>query len=203
MTLHARALLPLSMHHADDEWAAEVTLALRAGGSAAHRALGQLHEAHCAWAADVALRALPTRRDLALDAAQEAWIRVARCPAHCRSAGELQAWLRRVIVSAALDLLRRDVRQRTHVRRAAQARAIASQDSSNAHELHAADVEQLARLRQQLSQLAADERVLLDLRFRAGMTLGQIARILGIGSAAADSRLRRALERLRAHQETP
>jgi RNA polymerase sigma-70 factor (ECF subfamily) len=175
---------------------------LREGGSAAHGALERLHSAHHAWAAEVAIRALPSRRDLALDAAQEAWMRVALRPAHCRSAAELQAWLRRVIVNAAMDVLRRDIRQRSRVRRLAQDRAVLA-DSSQHHQGHAADAEQLAHLRQQLERLAADERALLDLRFRAGMTLAQMAGAVGIGPAAADSRLRRTLERLRAQQETP
>jgi RNA polymerase sigma factor (sigma-70 family) len=101
-----------------------------------------------------------------------------------------------------MDVLRRDIRQRSRVRRLAQDRAVLA-DSSQHHQGHAADAEQLAHLRQQLERLAADERALLDLRFRAGMTLAQMAGAVGIGPAAADSRLRRTLERLRAQQETP
>ncbi|MFO0961607.1 MAG: sigma-70 family RNA polymerase sigma factor [Phycisphaerales bacterium] len=189
---------------ADDAWSERTTLALRAGGASAHAALEALHAARRGFVAEIAVAALRTRADLAPDAAQEAWLRVVRRPAHCRSRAELDAWLRRVVVSAALDLLRRELRQRTRIERAAAAEiagnhaetSATARAASSAHTL-ADDAETLARLRAQLDGLASQERLLLDLRFRAGMSIAQAAAALGIGPAAAGSRLRRALAQLR------
>lgn len=188
----------------DDAWASQTTLALRADGTAASAALTRLHAARHTLVARIALAALPARRDLALDAAQETWLRIARRPAHCRSCVELDAWLRRIVLSAAIDLLRRELRQRARIARAAHqlnAARNASEAPAPAPPGGPDGQEALAHLRAQLEQLAADERLLLDLRFRAGMTLAQIADALGIGPAAAESRLRRTLTQLRTMED--
>ena len=64
------------------------------------------------------------------------------------------------------------------------------------------DFELLEQIRRDVAAIGGisdDERAVLELRARADATLAQLARWLGIGQAAVDSRLRRAVERARAH----
>ena len=60
-------------------------------------------------------------------------------------------------------------------------------------------LEQIRRDAAAIGGISDDERAVLELRARADATLAQLARWLGIGQAAVDSRLRRAVERARAH----
>lgn len=196
------------MHAPADDWASSITRALRGGGAPAHDALDQLYQAKHQVVAAHAMRVLGGRQQLALDAAQEAWIRIATRPAVCPHEGALDAWLRRVVVNAALDVLRREVRhQRRALRSAAgvpPGTASAAPPSPHAAGATAAATaaEDLLWLHAQISQLTTTERALLDLRYRAGMSLEQIGAALGLGRAATESKLRRTLERLRAHEES-
>jgi DNA-directed RNA polymerase specialized sigma24 family protein len=63
------------------------------------------------------LRILGRRHDLAADAAQDAWLRVARAPRRCATSASLDAWLRRIVRSAAIDLLRSELARRCRERR--------------------------------------------------------------------------------------
>lgn len=148
--------------------------------------LAELYSARFDWTAAIVIGA--TRRDeaFALDCVQDAWLRVARSPALCGSAPALDAWLRRVVLSAALDRLRSDA---ARVLREAKAAAL---DSS----LRSLDTARAA-LDSALDQCDQEERGLLLMRFRAGMTVKQIAAACGLGSAAIDSRLRRLLAWMR------
>jgi len=133
-----------------------------------------------------AARALGRRADLIPDAAQEAWLRVARSPVHCPDRASLDAWLGRVAASSAIDLLRSELARRLREGRVASSRAEAEQ--------FIADQLELDRL---CSRMRADTREVLELRARASATLQQLAAALGIGSAAVESRLRRAVAEAR------
>lgn len=182
------------MHAPADDWASFITRALRGGGAPAHDALDQLYQAKHQVVAAHAVRVLGGRQQLALDAAQEAWIRIATRPAVCPHEGALDAWLRRVVVNAALDVLRREVRHQRRVQRSVAGMTSAAAETA---------AEDLLWLHAQISQLTSTERALLDLRYRAGMNLEQIGAALGLGRAATESKLRRTLERLRANEESP
>ncbi len=150
----------------------------------------------CGFVEAEAVRRLGRRRDLAEDAAQEAWMRVARGPRACRDGASLDAWLRRVVRSAAIDLLRSELSRRAREQRVAAGRpeAVAFLE----------DLELLEEIRRDLALIGGisdDERAALELRARAGATLSQLGLLLGIGPAAVDSRLRRAAERARAHAQ--
>lgn len=140
-------------------------------------------------------RLLGRRHDLAADAAQEAWLRVARGPRRCASTRSLDAWLRRIVRSAAIDLLRSELARRCRERSAARMRAEVADDLR--------DFELLEQLRHDASRLPADDRSLLELVARTDATVASIAGWLGIGRAAADSRLRRAVARARALRTNP
>lgn len=130
-----------------------------------------------------------TRRDeeLTLDRAQEAMIKVASSMRAHGSARSLDAWLRRVVLSSAIDRLRRE-RSRSR-REAARVRS----DAAIAH-IDAIDLE---RLRAEVEALAVEERALLDLRFRRGVTLAVAGDAVGLAPKAADSRIRKTLSKLR------
>lgn len=172
-----------------DAQAMRLTGAMVAG----HRqALAELFGIRCVFVERESGRALGRRADLVPDAAQEAWLRVARRPVPCAHALALDAWLRRVAVSAAIDLLRSDLARRAREHRVAR--------TCNEAEAFAADVAQLDTAQAALaalSGLAAEDLSLLELRARTGASLAQLATALGLGTAAVDSRLRRAAERAR------
>lgn len=169
-----------------DHTAQRLTHAMVAG----HRhALAELFALRCAFVEREAGRALGHRADLVPDAAQDAWLRVACKPTPCEGAAPLDAWLRRVAVSAAIDMLRADLARRAREHRVARTRSEAS--------AFAADAAQLDAARAVLQSLPAEDRAVLELRARTGATLAQLAKSIGLGPAALDSRLRRAAERAR------
>lgn len=136
----------------------------------------------------LALAGAATRRDEAfcLDVVQEAFVRVIRGPRVCRTEAELAGWLRRCVLSAAVDRLRGEARR---ARREAQAGGGVS--------AAAADAEQLAWLRDRLAELPPEDRELLRLRFEVERTLEEIAGASGGTWAGVHGRIRRTLERLR------
>ncbi len=176
---------------ASDAQVAECTARAVAGDRASYEALFRLR---CAFVEAEAARRLGRRRDLVDDVAQDAWLRVARGPRRCPDVASLDAWLRRVVRSAAIDLLRSELACRLREERAAMDRPEAV-DFIQDFEL----LEQIRRDVAAIGGISDDERAVLELRARADATLAQLARWLGIGQAAVDSRLRRAVERARAH----
>lgn len=161
-------------------------------------ALAELYETRFDWMLDLVMRT--TRRDesFALDCAQDAWMRVARGPVRCASAASLDAWLRRVALTAALDRVRSDAARR--------AREFEVGDRARRQTAEFVDevegtLESIDSVKEALSlaleRCGSDDRALLLMRFRAGMTLGQIAAACGLGAAAVDSRLRRLLASMR------
>ena len=101
---------------ASDAQVAECTARAVAGDRASYEALFRLR---CAFVEAEAARRLGRRRDLVDDVAQDAWLRVARGPRRCPDVASLDAWLRRVVRSAAIDLLRSELACRLREERAA------------------------------------------------------------------------------------
>ncbi|MFO0961604.1 MAG: sigma-70 family RNA polymerase sigma factor [Phycisphaerales bacterium] len=172
-----------------DALARDLTARMAAGDT---QALARVFALRCTLVEREAARALGHRADLMPDAAQEAWLRVARTPAPCADAGALDAWLRRVAVNAAIDLLRSELARRARERRFARERPQAERFIADALQLERAQDALRA-----LDGLGSEERALLELRARTGATLAQLGRALGLGPAAIDSRLRRAAQRAR------
>ncbi len=179
----------------DDPSVDRCTARMVAGDRTAYEAL---FRERCGFVEAESVRRLGRRRDLADDVAQEAWLRIARRPCRCSSAASLDAWLRRVVRSAAIDLLRSELARRVRERRVAEDR----------HESVAflADHDLLEEIRREAAGIAGitdHERSLFELKVRADATITQLAAMLGLGRAAVDSTLRRAAERARAMRNHP
>ena len=204
MTAMPETMPPLREGHArgmsggvtvDDAWALQCTSAMAAGDRSAFE---QLFVARCGFVEAEAARRLSTRRDLAEDAAQEAWIRVARRPRRCPGVASLDAWLRRVVRSAAIDLLRSELSRRCREAAVARDRGEAVAFLRD-HEL----LEQIRHEAADIQGLSADERLMFELKVRTDATTARLAAWLGIGRAAVDSKLRRAAERAQARRMNP
>lgn len=166
-----------------------LTVAMVAGDRAAYV---RLFELRSEFVEGEARKRLRRRSDLALDAAQETWIRVARAPKRCVSVSKLDAWLQRIVTNACIDLLRGELARQSREEMVARGRHEAQEFIDG--------VASLQELRVELSGLEAidrEERTLLELRARTGATLRQLAQICGLGRAGMDSRLRRAAEAAR------
>lgn len=179
----------------DDAAADRCTAAMVASDRGAYE---RLFLARCVFVETEAARRLGQRQDLAEDASQEAWIRVARQPRRCPSVASLDAWLRRVVRSAAIDLLRSELSRRAR-------ESIVARDRAEAVAF-LKDYELLEQIRHEVSGiegLTAEERLLFELKVRTDATTARLAAWLGIGRAAVDSKLRRAAERARTQRMNP
>lgn len=174
----------------DDEAVAALTGAVVAGDRDAYARLFRLR---CAFVERETARRLRRRRDLAENAAQDVWIRAARAPVRCQTSAKLDAWLRTLVTSAVIDLLRSELARRAREETFAASRPEAASFVD--------DVALLEEVREECGKLAAldaEGRALLELRARTGATLVQLAAMLGLTRAGVDSRLRRAAATARA-----
>ncbi|MEM8836242.1 MAG: sigma-70 family RNA polymerase sigma factor [Planctomycetota bacterium] len=130
-----------------------------------------------------------TGRDEAfcLDAAQDTFMTVIRAIPMLHDERSLASWLRKTVTARCIDRLRAESRR---VKREQQSRIDTSDSISPSDEL-------IDRLREELRTLDPAAASMLDLRYRAGMTLESIGRVFGIAPGAADGRIRRAQAALR------
>ena len=147
---------------------------------------------------DAARRCSGRDESFAMDVVQDALMKVI---AHIRpfeTEDAMRRWLSVVVKRCAFDRLRAERRRAAREAAASATRAEAWLDQRD-------DVDvQIERLRAELAGLGADDRCVLDLRWRAGWTLERIGRALGLSPGAVDGRVRRALAHLRARlKETP
>jgi RNA polymerase sigma-70 factor (ECF subfamily) len=105
-----------------------------------------------------------------------------------RRRGNERAWLFGIARNAALDELRR--RRRTAVLSAEPAAEVESDDLADVARRRTA-------VRTALAELAGRERELVALKFHAGLSNGEIARVLGASESAVGTRLHRVIEKLR------
>jgi RNA polymerase sigma factor (sigma-70 family) len=124
-----------------------------------------------------------------LDVVQEAMMRVIRSLKPMSHEMDLRRWLSVVVRSCALDLLRRELRQRKRYQEPFSGKRCQEPLSEMA--------EQIAWLRRQLHDLPADDARLLSMRFRFGWTLERIGRALGLKPGAVDGRLTRSIAALK------
>jgi len=111
-----------------------------------------------------------------------------------RARGNERAWLFGIARNAALDELRR---RRRHARLAVDPADPAAADGRVTAEAMADDALRRTVLRTALDRLAPRERELVALKFHAGLTHAEIARVLGLSESNAGTLLHRTLAKLR------
>jgi RNA polymerase sigma-70 factor (ECF subfamily) len=127
--------------------------------------------------------------DMTRDAVQAAWVISWRRIGALREPAHVRAWL----VAIAANEARRLAAQRRHIPIVDISEAVGRVD--DAHPGMSADVADLEIV---LRDLRPDERLLLALRYEAGLDSAEIARHLGLSPSGVRSRLSRIVERLRA-----
>ena len=124
-----------------------------------------------------------------LDVVQEAMLKVARKARAVGGDAEAEAWMTRVVHTAALDLLRRESRRAGRERGRASGGAAAGDGVVLG--------ERIEWLRAEVARLEVADRALLAARFGKGRTLEEAGASAGMSGAAAHGRIRRAIARLR------
>jgi RNA polymerase sigma-70 factor (ECF subfamily) len=138
--------------------------------------------------------------DEADDAAQEVFLRLYSSPMLDKSDGQMAAWLYRVAVNTAYNLLRSRRRRAAHLQRAgrlAQPEAAIDQAELNPARSVAA-AEQAALVRAALDLLSPTHRAVLVLR-QAGLSYAEVAAAAGVKLGSVGTLLARAEAHLREH----
>jgi len=162
---------------------ADLVLAARRGS---REAFGQLFDRHWprVWRAAYSTTG---ERELANDAAQDAFLRAASALHRFDLSRPLEPWLVRIAINRAVDLVRAR-------------RRLVSEDLAD--ERYAFD-EPLPdeELQEALSRLGPERRAVIALHYWLDYTTPEIAEVLGVPLGTVNSRLARALRDLRLHLE--
>jgi RNA polymerase sigma-70 factor (ECF subfamily) len=138
---------------------------------------------------DAAARLILRDGELARDAVQEALIRAWRDLPGLRDPERFDAWLHRLLVNAALDLVRRRKRRVIEVE-------LSPIDTLSTPDVASALADRQL-LDQALARLSPGHRAVVALHYLLGMPLPDVARSLGIPLGTAKSRLHYALGEMR------
>lgn len=133
--------------------------------------------------------------DVAEDVFQEAWSKVIHGRERYRPAGKFGAYLFRVARNCWIDRLRKEDRRPVLVEAQAEER-VPDPDGPTPDQRAEAD-EAAARLRVALDALSPEQREAFLLHQESGLTLGEIAQVVGVGRETVKSRLRYAVGHLR------
>lgn len=156
-------------------------------------AFAQLYRAKFDLVYAVARRTTRCGEDVCLDIVQDAMMRVIRYMRPFDDADALDRWLACVTRSVAFDHLRRERRRLLREREAADHRATAADHDARDRDI----LERLDWVRQELRGLDRVAAEIIELRFRAGLTLEAIGQRLGLTVGAVHGRLMRAVAKLR------
>jgi RNA polymerase sigma factor (sigma-70 family) len=128
--------------------------------------------------------------ELAEEVAQSVFLDLARSARNLKPETPLVAWLFVVTRRTAIDALRRETRRHTHERAAAEIAAMSSEPPAWSH------IEPL--LDEAMATLPEAERTAILLRFFQNKSLREVGATLGASENAAQKRVSRALEQMRA-----
>ena len=162
-------------------------VALAQGGDVG--AFGQLVEATQAMAYSVAWSVL-RERAAAQDATQQAYVRAYRRLSDLQDADAFAGWLRRIVVTMALN--ERRSRRNTFLRLADVAEVPVLDEAESSW-----SEAQRSRLALALLTLSSEERQLCDRRYHGRWSVGRLATAAGIDEAAMRKRLQRVRDKLR------
>jgi RNA polymerase sigma-70 factor (ECF subfamily) len=164
--------------------ARRITTAIASGDP---EAFARLYEARFEFVYAAVRRRTGLDEAACLDIVQDAMLKVIRRMKPLPDQAALDAWLRKVALRTAYDHLRRE-------KRLARRKEAAGEPEGDAP---GADPERLDWLRGELNALDRATADLIDLRFRAGLTLSAIGRRVGLSPGAVDGRINRALRAMR------
>jgi RNA polymerase sigma-70 factor (ECF subfamily) len=176
----------------------ERLLALFLKGDSA--ALGTLAQRHERQLLGLALGLLGGRRDLALDAVQDTWLRVIKYGRSFRSGSTVKTWLYRILVNACKDTRTRSFKLAgggTGSSLPVENLTVATNSSANG------DTPTQSHIRAAIESLPGDHRLLILLCYHNGLTHPQAAEVLNIPVGTLKSRLHTALNTLRSHLQNP
>ena len=159
-----------------------------------HQAYGELVHAYQAIAFRTAFLIAGGGTE-AEDAAQEGFVKAWRALGRFRAGAPFKPWLLRIVANEAHNR-RRSAGRRAHLA----VRAAAAEPSGGAApspEASVVDAERRDELLAAVNDLPDDQRVVVALRYFAGLSEEEIAETLGIAQGTVKSRTSRELERLR------
>lgn len=160
-------------------------------------ALGELARRHEQALLGAALGLVGGRRDLALDAVQESWMRVARFGHRFNGRSSFKTWAYRIVVNQCRDLMRmNDAHERASATGAENA-GLAAHESVDRPDAMAERGERKRQLQRAVDSLGPEKREILLLCYHEGLTHGEAAEILEIPVGTLKSRLHAALAELR------
>lgn len=138
--------------------------------------------------------------DTAKDIVQEVFLKLMRSMRPMPDERQLRGFVRVTTKCVALDFLKGERRRSGTLRKFSEGHSeghVVTECAESLDQLSA----RILWLTEQLQSLSADQRQLLDWRYRLGWTLESIGRRLGLKSGAIDGRIRRVLQQLKRQSE--
>lgn len=172
---------PAEDSRSDEELLRAFVAGKRDGGAA----LGELARRHERELLGLACGMLDGDRDGAMEAVQDAWVRVIRYGAGFRAGSSVRTWLYRVVINRCVDMRRARARDALPLNGSVEA----SQGPTLAD---------TSGLRRAMRVLSDDQRLILLLCHHRGLTNEQAAEVLGIPVGTLKSRQHAAITELRA-----
>jgi RNA polymerase sigma-70 factor (ECF subfamily) len=165
-------------------------------------ALGSLAQRHERQLLGLAMGLLNGRRDLAMDAVQDTWLRVIKYGKSFRSGSTVKTWLYRILVNTCKDARTRSFKFDSKSTRVGTGSSLPVEDAPTQSPSH--DTHSQSHIRAAIESLPGDHRLLVLLCYHNGLTHPQAAEVLSIPVGTLKSRLHTALNALREHlQESP
>ena len=138
----------------------------------------------------VARKATGFDEQACLDIVQDTMMRAIRYMKPFDQSQSLSNWLVRVTRSVAFDHLRKERRRRTHEQRAVEGRPAATVEP------HTDLFDRIEWLRREMRGIDGLNAAIVEMRYRAGLTLEAIGQRLGMGTGAVHGRLTRTIAKL-------
>jgi RNA polymerase sigma-70 factor (ECF subfamily) len=136
---------------------------------------------------------LTGQREVGQDIVQDTWLAIVRGIRRLDDPARFRSWAYRIVSNKCADWTRRRVVQRNAVNDLQNAAASSTGGSSDDTD----SSDEVARMRDALSKLPDEQRVVLSLHYLDGMSVAEIARTLDVPAGTVKSRLYHARNRLK------